>query len=630
MSYVQQLAQSESLLSRVDWRAVGAVSARELSNREVHAPVVSAYRWWARRPHTVMGALLDAAVLRYGRSLTVSDPFSGGGTVTFEATKRGLKTYAQDLYPWPARGLAAALGACPEIELRDAAHSVLSALEPHREAYRTLAGAELSHILRVRVSSCSRCVGDTYEYPHGLISVASRGIGDKGAYFGCRGCGHVTRRTRGISSFSCELCGVRWNLKHQEQGCAHCGEGKLSPTRWQAVLTQELTLLKGQLRAILRRVEAGDPVAFKKPSALHSSLARPIPEGIETKRLLQNGFKVWGDLYTERQAKVIIDGLAAIADLGHRASVKDRLAFSLLGAVEMPAFLSRWDRFNLKPFEGMANHRYTQTTLVVEANLLSPVGRGTIPRRLEAATQALQWLVESRERPPKVVTTVPGRRGRKKTDWDVLITIGSSVKQALGTQCADVVVTDPPYFDDVQYGELARLFHVWLSVYDPSVVVNELAEAVPNRMRGVSAADYEATIAACLTECGRTLKSDGRVILTFHNKKLPAWRALAGAISTAGLKVTALAAVLAENSADHCKRTVNAMLHDLVIECTAADTAPPHSATLVFSPKSVIEKNLAAMGLALAECVEARDSASLGPRYLKHLGALGACERLIK
>ena len=99
----------QSLLSRVKWRRLGRIAQRELHNREVHAPVVSAYRWWARRPHSVMGAILDAAVDKYGDHLTVADPFSGGGTVTFEAARRGLRAYAQDLYPWPARGLATAL-----------------------------------------------------------------------------------------------------------------------------------------------------------------------------------------------------------------------------------------------------------------------------------------------------------------------------------------------------------------------------------------------------------------------------------------------------------------------------------------------------------------------------------------
>src|ERR1700704_827215 len=98
-----------SLLSRIDWDSVSRIVAHELHNREIHAPAVSAFRWWARRPHSVMAALLEAAVARFGERLTVSDPFSGGGTVAFEAARRGLRTYAQDLYPWATYGLSTAL-----------------------------------------------------------------------------------------------------------------------------------------------------------------------------------------------------------------------------------------------------------------------------------------------------------------------------------------------------------------------------------------------------------------------------------------------------------------------------------------------------------------------------------------
>jgi hypothetical protein len=576
-----------------------------------------------------MGALLDAAVAHYGPELTVSDPFSGGGTVTFEAAKRGLKAYAQDLYPWPARGLAAALGTCDAKELRAAADQVLATLAPHREAYRTAAGAELSHVLRVRRSACTHCSGKVFEFPHGLVSVTSRSLNDRGAFFGCRACGQLTCRTRGVKSFTCDGCDTRWSVNQEPAGCPHCRHDALRPEGWQAVLVQELAFVHGQLRAVLRPVAEGDPVSLDSDATPHEALAAKIPTGKETKRLLDNGFAAWSDLYSSRQLEVLAEGLKAVALLDCVPAVKDRLAFSLLGAAEMPAFLSRWDRFNLKPFEGMANHRYTQTTFAVESNLLSPVGRGTIPRRLEAATQALRWFIDSRQRPPKVATTVPGRRGRKKTDWDVLVTTGSSVKQALQTGSVNVVVTDPPYFDDVQYGELARLFHVWLKVYDPSVVVDESAEAVPNSTRGTSTADYEATIAACLAESRRTLTANGRLILTFHNKKVVAWRALAGAIATAGLKVTALAAVLAENQGDHCKRSVNAMLHDLVIECTPADSPRLPALSLEFTPKSAAEKNLAAMGIAVAECVAAGSAADLGAGYRAQLERLGVRKRLI-
>jgi len=366
----------------------------------------------------------------------------------------------------------------------------------------------------------------------------------------------------------------------------------------------------------------GDPVDLPATGHVPPALAEAIPDGIETRRLVSNGFRRWADLYSSRQLHVLQSALDAVQRLNASLAVKDRLAFAVLGAAEMPALLCRWDRFHLKPFEGTANHRYTPTPLSAEANLLSPVGRGTLVKRLEKVADGHEWLFQDRTSAPRVVSSTTKRRGRRHSDWDVLVTTGSSSKQLLPDHSVSVVLTDPPYFDDVQYGELARLFHAWLRTYDPAVSVDEASEAVPNTARGTSAADYERTIAACLSESRRTLKTDGALVLTFHNKKLVAWKALAGAIASAGFLVRALAVVKAENGGDHCKRNVNAMLHDLVIECAVARNST-QDVQLEFRPRSVEEKNLAAIGFALATCVAAGSGDGIRDAYLSELERLG-------
>src|SRR5712664_1549461 len=221
-TYVQSPKIAKSLLSQVNWRQLSQKTKRELHNREIHAPVVSVYRWWARRPHSVMGAILDAAVGQFGDAMTVSDPFSGGGTVTFEATRRGLKAYAQDLYPWPAQGLAAALSDANPEELERAARDLLTALEPLRQHYRTPAGNELSHIIRVRATICAHCQNNYFLFPQPLISLLRRSPKEKHAFFGCAACGSVSKRPRTLKVFGCGDCGHRQSTNETLPGCPHC------------------------------------------------------------------------------------------------------------------------------------------------------------------------------------------------------------------------------------------------------------------------------------------------------------------------------------------------------------------------------------------------------------------------
>src|SRR5688572_17531796 len=95
----------QSILAKVDWPKVSRQSRTESRNRECYQPLVSMYRWWARRPHALMGAIIQAASEQLPAKSLVADPFSGGGTVAIECIQRSLSVYAQDVNPWPSWGL---------------------------------------------------------------------------------------------------------------------------------------------------------------------------------------------------------------------------------------------------------------------------------------------------------------------------------------------------------------------------------------------------------------------------------------------------------------------------------------------------------------------------------------------
>lgn len=582
-----------------------------------------------------MGAILDAAQGIYGDHFTVADPFSGGGTVTVEAARRGLTAYAQDLYPWAAEGLATALTPTSPQDFKAAADIVLASLGRHRTKYRTANRGELTHILRVRIGCCPDCRSDVHLFPEYLVTRASRRVDERQAYFGCTACGGVTLAKAGVKSFRCKTCGKRHDTSRTTSRCHQC-EAEFETIqvldgapRWKAVLVQHLVMEGAQPRARLRAVLPGDPVDEPNASVAHGALAVAIPDGIETKRLGRMGFVRWGDLYTRRQAEILLDALATIRGLPHPKPVKDRLAFAIIGCAEMPAFLSRWDRTALKPFEGLANHRYAHTTLAVEMNPLAPVGRGTLAKRFASAQKSLDWLSSECGKLPTVKRVLATDARVLPKAGRVVIATGSSKAQPIPNDTVQLVLSDPPYLADVQYGELARLFHLWLSLYTPITPADESAEAVPNSTRGTDVDFYQDAIASCLAESQRTLASRGRLVLTFHNTKVIAWQALSGALHDSGFDVCAMAVVYAENSTDLCKRNVNSMLHDLVLECCVRRRSPADVQVAV-TPKSVAEKNLLAVGLALAEATHNGNAGDLPALYNSQLKRLGTTKRTIR
>lgn len=103
---VEPEAVVRSPLRHINTGAVDAAARMEARNREVYLPPVSAYRWWARRTEAINGAILEALSKDEPGRMVVVDPFAGGGVIPLASVLRGHWTYAQDLNPWAATGLA--------------------------------------------------------------------------------------------------------------------------------------------------------------------------------------------------------------------------------------------------------------------------------------------------------------------------------------------------------------------------------------------------------------------------------------------------------------------------------------------------------------------------------------------
>jgi adenine-specific DNA methylase len=120
----------------------------------------------------------------------------------------------------------------------------------------------------------------------------------------------------------------------------------------------------------------------------------------------------------------------------------------------------------------------------------------------------------------------------------------------LADSAVDLVCMDPPYYDNVQYGELSDYFYVWqkrtLSDLYPELftrrLVDKNVEAVANPARDGSAEAakvvYEEMMGQIFTECRRVLKDKGLMLLMFTHKTQEAWEALTRSLVDAGWMIT--------------------------------------------------------------------------------------------
>ena len=124
---------------------------------------------------------------------------------------------------------------------------------------------------------------------------------------------------------------------------------------------------------------------------------------------------------------------------------------------------------------------------------------------------------------------------------------------------ADLILTDPPYYDAIPYSDLMDFFYVWLKRSlqglspeiehtfsrslgpkwdhnsDDGELIDDASRFGGDRER--SKQNYEDGMARTFRSCHSALKSDGLLVIVFANKQPDAWETLVAALIRAGFVV---------------------------------------------------------------------------------------------
>jgi putative DNA methylase len=138
--------------------------------------------------------------------------------------------------------------------------------------------------------------------------------------------------------------------------------------------------------------------------------------------------------------------------------------------------------------------------------------------------------------------------------------INSDVNELTLSDKVDVIVTDPPYADDVTYPELSDFYYVWLKRIIPFPYKTQWEEFVPKDI-GVDEArsevfgdnigsyeDFRNKLAQAFNKLAEILKDDGLLITFYNHSSSDAWVSLLYAgWYVSKLRVTATHAVTTED-----------------------------------------------------------------------------------
>ena len=541
--------------------------------------------------------------------VVVLDPTAGGGSVPFESVRVGLHTVANDLNPvavlieratieWPAK-FGGSLKAVVE-ELGDRLTSTvrerLAGIFPEEPKKHTRPDG----YLWARTVACPYCDGLVPLSPNWRLAPGGTGVRLMPYLGGGPGAEGRTCTFDIVNSLTDQSPGTvaRGDGTCPFPDCGRVIDGDVIKEQAQAgqmgeqlyaVVYKERVEVRTKTGRIREKWVRGyraprpeDDNGAKIRARLDEKLpeweafdlvpSESIPDGNKTTEPQRYGMNQWLDLFSPRQllchgtsAEVFREMLDADRDAGRldetRKAAYGYLALTLDTLLNYNNRAGRWDNTTGRVRSIFDRHDFAFVWSYAEmAPLVAGVGYDWAVEKTARCIAELVALV--RPDAPAGDSDLVDRANRTG-DEDLSLaspplTItckpGDSLDH-LGDASIDVVVMDPPYYDNVMYAELSDFFYVWLKrtaghVF-PELFRRQLTDkeneavANPAKFRGEKGAralagqDYRERMAAIFAECRRVLKPDGIMTLMFTHKATGAWDALTKGLIESGFVITA-------------------------------------------------------------------------------------------
>lgn len=298
-----------------------------------------------------------------------------------------------------------------------------------------------------------------------------------------------------------------------------------------------------------------------------------VQPGLETTvrtPLLKYGYQAWTDFFNARQLLVHAQILKAIESVpGHRQQVREFVLAVFQQYLRNNNMFCIWNiqADKLEPF--LSKNNFQPPTRPIENCVFGALGRGNWSSCAEGAIETLSWkelpwdLVAKANLPVYLRDELGAAKSCQTSigDSDAVdadLFCGSSTDlQAIPSSEVDLVITDPPFGDIMQYGELSSFFYGWLRCVlreryeyfqpeNPPVAL----EAVENSARHGKdgPAFYQRLLANCWREAHRILRPGGILAFTFHHDKDEPWVAVLESLFDAGFYLEAAFPVRADET----------------------------------------------------------------------------------
>lgn len=611
-----------SIEKNFDVSFVSSMALREKQIQQNYRPIIAVHKWFARRPGTLFRALLlsefGAKPLRDAffasnqfPKKVIADPFMGGGTPLIEANRLGCDVVGFDVNPMAYWIVKQELDSLDLVKYRGGVEELAVSLRRQvGELYRTKClecgstEAQAKYFLWVKTTQCPFCSVEIDLFPGYLIAENRRHPRN---VFVCPSCGDLTETTDKHQPGQCTSCAHPLSGARIRNGvctCTSCSR-EFSPSaqrntpplhRMFAIEYHCFHCRASHTGRFFKKPDLDDLSRYKSAEAalgaLHPTFIPEdeIPRGDESDRLHRWGYRKYREMFNARQLLGLELSARFIAEVEDQ-NVREALATNLSDLLRYQNMLCRYDTMALKSLDIFSVHGFPVGLVQCESNFMGlashnggTIGSGGWFNITEKYTKAKAYCIrpfETREengRKTQVFTSGEwiGSQDlhRRHPDRSVTLRSLSAMEAEIPAASLDAVLTDPPYFGNVQYAELMDFCYVWLRRLvgrsEPAFGLESTRN--PDELTGNVTMDRDlAHFAEGLSEVfrrmSRALKSGAPLAFTFHHNRQEAYLPVAVAILDSGLTCSASLPCPAEMGASiHISGTGSSVV-DTVFVC---------------------------------------------------------------
>ena len=552
-----------------------------------------------------LGELLEHA---WGeRTLSILDPFAGGGSIPFEALRYGFVTYANELNPVASVILKATIdyparfGPDLAIDIKKYGQLLVDRVRKRLEPFFPVEDGESVHAyIWARTVTCPYTgkpipLSPNWWLRKGSDPVAVRPIFDPDAdaprfeiVRGKRDCARLdpdqgtVRRGDAVSPWAGNQTVEGDYIKAEAQA------GRMGQILYAVAIKRPGGFsFRAPTEADLRAVEAAEAELRRRLPEWEAQGIVPadrIPEGNKTSEPLRYGMREWRDVFSPRQLLALctfVEELQNLKKVITAEVAEDRskaivtyLAIALDKAADYNALLATWEVSRQVVKHVFKRHDFAFSWSFGEFD----GARNLFPWCVEQVVDAYAGIAN-------LVRPSEGVLDAERPLIPVVVSRGSAAAlSTLSDRSISAIVVDPPYYDNVMYADLSDFFYVWMKrtlghVY-PEFFTDELTnkddEAVANvarfaelgrKKKQLALADYERKMSAAFREMYRVLRDDGVLTVMFTHKKVEAWDTLATSLINAGFAIHASWPVHTESEHSLHQAKKNAAQSTILLTC---------------------------------------------------------------